>query len=407
MHLAAAIGNGLEWFDFAVYGYFANDIGRLFFPSQNSTLQLIASFAVFAIGYLMRPIGSLVLGPIGDLIGRRTMLISSMVVMGSCSLLIGLLPTDAGWAPWAAYALLALRILQGLSVGGEYTGSLTFVFETARPEQRGWHGAVASSGAIVGFVAGAAAAALVYGLLPTTAVLAWGWRLPFLAGGLIALLGLWLRSSSLPLGQAHAGQYGPLQLLRAVLEERVPMLQVMAAIAFADIAYYLVLVFEPQNAIRQVPALASRFSLITAINEAAGIGLVLLGGLLADRLGAKRCMRASCLALAVVMLPADLLMQQATPISLAIGQLMAMLPLMLILGAYPALLPGLFPISQRCTAFSLSYSMVVAVLGGTAPLLATWMVAEMSWSLGPAIYTLLWLPACLWALGRCHTSPTS
>jgi len=390
-----------------VYGYFANDIGQLFLPSENSTLQLIASFAVFAIGYLMRPIGSLLLGPIGDLIGRRTMLISSMVVMGACSLLIGLLPTDASWGPWAAYALLALRMLQGLSVGGEYTGSLTFVFETARPEQRGWQGAVASSGALVGFGAGAAAAALVYSLLPKPAVLAWGWRLPFLAGALIALLGLWLRSSALPSGEAPGEQSGPLQLLRAVWQERVAILQVMAAIAFADIAYYLVLVFEPQNAIRQLPALASRFSLITSINEAFGIGLVLLGGLLADRLGARRCMQASCLVLAAVMLPADLLMQQATAISLAIGQLMAMVPLMLILGAYPALLPGLFPISQRCTAFSLAYSLVVAVLGGTAPLLATWMVAEKGWSFGPALYTLLWLPACLWALGRCRTSRTS
>ena len=362
---------------------------------------------MFAIGYLMRPIGSLLLGPIGDLIGRRSMMISSMVVMGSCSLLIGLLPTHAGWGAWAAYALLALRMLQGLSVGGEYTGSLTFVFETARPEQRGWQGAVASSGAIVGFVAGAAAAALVYGLLPKTAVLAWGWRMPFLAGALIALLGLWLRSSVLPADKAPADNGGPIQLLRAILKERAAMLQVMAAIAFADVAYYLVLVFEPQNAIRQMPALASRFSLITAINEAVGIGLVLLGGLLADRLGVRRCMQTCCLALAAVILPADLLMQQATTVSLAIGQLMAVVPLMLILGAYPALLPGLFPISQRCTSFSLAYSLVVAVLGGTAPLLATWMVAKQGWSLGPALYTLLWLPGCLWALGRCRTTAGS
>lgn len=404
MHLAAAIGNGLEWFDFAIYGYFASDIGRLFFPSEDHTFQLISSFAVFSIGYLMRPVGSLVLGPIGDLLGRRTMLISSVVTMSGCSLLISLLPTDRGWGPWAAYALLLLRMLQGLSLGGEYTGSLTFVYENARPEQRGWQGAVAGSGSIAGFVAGAISAALVYGLLPKPAVLAWGWRVPFLAGALIGFLGLWLRSTSLPAGEAPVTQGGPLTLIHAIWKERIAMLQVMAAISFADIAYYLVLVFEPQNAIRQAPELASRFSLITAINEALGIGLVLLGGWLADRFGARRCMQACCLLLAAVILPADLLMQQAQPTSLAIGQLMAVVPLMLILGAYPALLPGLFPANQRCTSFSLAYSLVVAVLGGTAPLLATWMVAQQGWTYGPAAYTLLWLPACLWALGRCRVS---
>jgi MHS family proline/betaine transporter-like MFS transporter len=132
----------LEWFDFAVYGYFAADIGALFFPRSDSSLQLIVSFGVFAIGYLMRPVGSLVLGPVGDLLGRRSILISSVVVMGGCSLLIALLPTYASWGPWAAYALLALRMLQGLSVGGEYTGSITLVFGTSQPERRGWRSAV-------------------------------------------------------------------------------------------------------------------------------------------------------------------------------------------------------------------------------------------------------------------------
>lgn len=400
LHLAAAIGNSLEWFDFAVYGYFAADIGALFFPRSDSSLQLIVSFGVFAIGYLMRPVGSLVLGPVGDLVGRRTMLISSVVVMGVCSLLIGLLPTYASWGPWAAYALLALRMLQGLSVGGEYTGSITLVFETSQPEQRGWRSAVIAAGALVGFVAGAMAAALVYTSLPKAAVLAWGWRLPFFAGAAVALLGLWLRKAHLPVHQEResTGFEHPVALLQGVWRYRISFLRVMGAIAFGTVSFYMLLVFLVQFAIRQAPEFAGAFSGITAVNESIGVGLVLLAGRLSDRYGALRCMRLGCLALGAVLIPSFQLMQQATLTGVWLGQLLALVPLMLIVGSYPSLLPAQFPANLRCTGFSLAYSLVVAVMGGTAPLVGSWLLGETSWSLGPAVYTLAWLPVCLWAL---------
>ena len=400
LHLAAGIGNALEWFDFAVYGYFAVDIGALFFPRSEGNLQLIVSFAVFAIGYLMRPVGSLLLGPVGDLLGRRTMLVTSVVVMGSSSLLIGLLPTFASWGPWAAYALLGLRMLQGLSVGGEYTGAITLVYETSQPERRGWRAAVTAAGSIVGFVAGAAAAALVYACLPRVAVLQWGWRLPFFVGAAVALLGLWLRTANLPNPEptAFKGFAHPAAVLGAVWRHRSAFLRVMAALAFADVAFYMVLVFLVQFAISRAPELAGAFSAATAANESIGIALVLLAGRLSDRHGALRCMRLSCLTLGGVLIPACVLMQQATLLGVWLGQLLAVVPLMLICGSFPSLLPGQFPPNIRCTAFSLAYSLVVAALGGTAPLVASWFLGEMNWNWGPALYTLAWLPICLWAL---------
>lgn len=407
LHLAAAIGNGLEWFDFAVYGSFAADLGLLFFPRSDQSLQLIVSFGVFAVGYLMRPVGSLLLGPVGDLFGRRPMLIISVVVMGVCSLLIGLLPTYASWGAWATCSLLALRMLQGLSVGAEYTGAITFVVENSHPNERGWRAAVTASGSIAGFVAGAAAAALIYGTLPRAEVLAWGWRLPFLAGAAIALVGLWLRTAHLPepaiQGSSGAAFRDVARLPRALWRHRLSFLRVMAAIAFADVAFYLVLVFLVQFAISRSPDLAGAFSTATAINESLGIALVLLAGRLSDRFGARRCMRLSVVALAAVLLPSYLLMQQATLSSFWIGQLLAVVPLMFICGSYPTLLPAMFPANLRCTGFSLAYSLVVAVLGGTAPLLASWLLGERGWSWGPALYTLLWFPACLWALSGLHS----
>ena len=135
--LAALLGNALEWFDFAVYGYVATPLGHAFSPDEDPALQALAAFGVFAVGYLMRPVGTLVLGPIGDLLGRRNMLSLSIVLMGAASLLIALLPTHAQWGAGAGLALLGLRMVQGFSVGGEFTGSMTYATEAAPPGQQG------------------------------------------------------------------------------------------------------------------------------------------------------------------------------------------------------------------------------------------------------------------------------
>lgn len=418
LHLAAAIGNALEWFDFAVYGYFANDIGKLFFPPSDPALQLIVGFGIFAVGYLMRPIGSLLLGPVGDWLGRRTMLLVSVLVMGGCSLLIGLLPTYASWGASATYALLALRMLQGLSVGGEYTGSITYVVESSAVERRGWRSAVTASGSIVGFVAGAVAAALVYSLLSPQAVLLWGWRIPFLAGAVVALLGFWLRSANLPgAAPVQAAVHGLAPFASPGLEaaglwlggfwrHRGLMLRVMAAISFPDVVFYMLLVGLLQYAIGQAPGLAGAFTTLTAINELIGVGFVLLGGLLSDRYGALHCMRWACLVLALTLMPGYLLVQQASVIGVMVGELLILVPLMIICGAYPALLPIQFPEGFRCTGFSLAYSLVVALLGGTAPLLGSWMLMRLGWNLGPAFYTLIWLPVCFWGLRGLSGTPS-
>ncbi|MFM1812836.1 MAG: hypothetical protein RLZZ336_1774, partial [Cyanobacteriota bacterium] len=129
--LAALLGNALEWYDFAVYGYVASDLGQAFFPADVPGLQTLAAFGVFAVGYLMRPVGSIVLGPLGDLLGRRQMLSLSIVIMGLSSLFIGLLPTHSQIGMAAGTCLVLLRMLQGFSVGAEFTGSITYATEAA------------------------------------------------------------------------------------------------------------------------------------------------------------------------------------------------------------------------------------------------------------------------------------
>jgi MHS family proline/betaine transporter-like MFS transporter len=381
--LAGAIGNTVEWFDFAVYGYFAREIGEAFFPADVSSLQLLSAFAVFAVGYLMRPIGGLLLGPIGDLVGRRALLLVSVAVMAVCSLAIALLPPTSQWGPSSAVLLVLLRLLQGLSVGGEFTGSVVALVETAPRERRGLTASFASAGAVLGFVGGSVAAALIHLWLDPPAVQQWGWRVPFVLG---AALGIWALSLRSHLEETRPP--APSTELAAHLAELRPqlpaMLRLMAAVALSAVSFYAATVFAVQEVSARLPALAASFNAITTLNQAIGVGLILLGGHLADRRAPVALARRLSLMLAVGVLPGMLLIAAGTPLAFGVGQLIVLVPLMLYLGVYPSLLPGLFPAAQRCSAFSFSYSLVVAVVGGT------WLQSSLGLPQGPALYCLIW-----------------
>src|SRR5262245_23106 len=190
---AGMIGNVLEWYDFAIYGYFAAAIGRHFFPHEDPVAQLLAAFGVFAVGYLMRPVGGALVGHIGDRFGRRTALTFSVAAMAIPTFLIGLLPGYATLGLLAPVALTLLRMVQGLSVGGEYTSSMVFLIEHAPEGRRGVMGALASCGACAGILLGSAVGAGFAAAMSTEALNDWGWRIPFLAGLLVGIAGYFLR----------------------------------------------------------------------------------------------------------------------------------------------------------------------------------------------------------------------
>ena len=280
--LAGAIGNTVEWFDFAVYGYFAKEIGEAFFPADVPSLQLLSAFAVFAVGYLMRPVGGLLLGPIGDLVGRRALLLVSVAVMAACSLGIALLPPTSAWGNGSAVLLVLLRLLQGLSVGGEFTGSVVALVEAAPSQRRGLTASFAGAGAVLGFVGGSLAAALIHLWLAPAAVQQWGWRVPFVLG---AALGIWALGLRTHLGETRPDQ-APSSLAAHLAELRgqwPAMLRLMGAVALSAVSFYAATVFAVQEVSARLPALAARFNAITTLNQAIGVGLILLGGHLADR----------------------------------------------------------------------------------------------------------------------------
>ena len=192
--VAGLVGNAIEWYDFAVYGYFATVIGRQFFPSDDPAISLIAAFGAFAAGFLVKPLGGLVFGRVADLVGRQHALILSVIAMALPTVLIGLLPTHQTIGIAAPIAIIALRIVQGLSVGGEYTNSLVFLVEHAPPHRRAFYAIWGQWGAVLGILLGSGVGSLLATILDDAQIASWGWRLPFLLGVLVAVSGYLIRS---------------------------------------------------------------------------------------------------------------------------------------------------------------------------------------------------------------------
>ena len=406
--LAALLGNALEWYDFAVYGYVASDLGRVFFPADVPGLQTLAAFGVFAVGYLMRPIGSVVLGPLGDLLGRRLMLSLSIVIMGLSSLLIGLLPTHAQIGMAAGALLVMLRMLQGFSVGAEFTGSITYATEAAASGRTGYLSSLAVAGGLLGFSLGSLTVGLIGWVLDPAAMATWGWRLPFLLGAAVAAMGLWMRHG-MPETLSVLDERTRLthldQLGAAVVEQLAQvkgqwrlLVQVIGLVTFANVIFYLAFVYlvdlTGQGSGR--PAAANT---IATVIQTAGLFLVIWGGALADRYGMKPVNRWGN-ALLVLLAPVALLIGlQGRLISLAMAQLLVVVPVMVTMGAQGVLGVLLVPERQRCSVFSIAYSLAMALFAGTAPLVASWLAAQ-QWSAWIVPYALIYGVAALITVHR-------
>jgi MHS family proline/betaine transporter-like MFS transporter len=406
--LAALLGNALEWFDFAVYGYVASDLGKAFFPAEVPGLQTVAAFGVFAVGYLMRPVGSLVLGPVGDLLGRRLMLSLSIVIMGLSSLLIGLLPTHSQIGIAAGVALVLLRMVQGFSVGAEFTGSITYATEAAARGRTGLLSSLAVAGGLLGFSLGALSVAVIAAVVGEAAMALWGWRLPFLLGAVVALLGLWMRRAmpeTLQPDDTVASFDSPAAVMAAISRQLVQVLQqwrlvlmVIALVSFANMIFYLSFVYLVDLTAQRSGNTAAANSIATLI-QTAGLLIAVLGGHLADRYGMVRVNRWGNVVL-LLLAPLGLaigLQGQLGSLVLAQGLLVA--PVMVTMGAQGVLGVVLIPQRQRCAVFSIAYSLAMALFAGTAPLLASWLQNHQASWLTP-LYALPFGVAAVLAVNR-------
>jgi MHS family proline/betaine transporter-like MFS transporter len=384
--IAGMAGNILEWYDFSIYGFFAYAIGENFFPSTHASSELIDAFGVFAAGFLMRPIGALLFGHIGDRYGRRNALILSVVAMAFPTFLIGLLPTFKQIGVTASVLMVALRLVQGLSVGGEYTTSVIFMIEGCPSSRRGLMGAFGTSGAFAGVMLGSAVGAFVASMMPSAALHAWGWRIPFLAGVTIGIAGYFLRREL-----AHGGDLPraePPPMLDMLRQHWRRILQISGFKALDAVGFYLMFVYTATYLTQIVGIAKSRALAINTIGMAAAMLMLPLSGALSDRVGRKPILLLSASAIIILAMPLFNLLWHPMRSAPLIGQVSIALLIGLFDGVSPATAAEAFPASVRCTGVGIAHNLTMAVLGGTAPLVATYLIDKTDNEMIPPIYLM-------------------
>ncbi|MGY1653611.1 MFS transporter [Geodermatophilus sp. SYSU D01119] len=377
--LGAGVGNTLEWYDWSVYAIFAPFFAAQFFISDDRTSALLSTLAIFAAGFLMRPIGGFVFGWLADRRGRRYALTTSMITMALGSLLIGVAPTHATIGVWAGAVLLVARLIQGLAHGGEIAASYTYIAEVAPRARRGlWSTSVyvsVTAGIVLASLIGAGASSA----FGEEALTDWAWRVPFLFGGILAVVGLWMRRS-LQETEAYAGEAGPVmhsrqttrQLLRGLAENRRSVVRILGLSAGVTVVYYTWAVGIPGFAIanRGVDATGGLWASVAA--NLVFMATLPLWGRWSDRFGRKPVFIAYGIAFLVLTFPLMALVDDS-----AVRLFLVMSVALFFLGAFVGIMPAyfaeLFPTHVRASGVGVPYSLVVALLGGTAPYVLTWL----------------------------------
>lgn len=379
---SGAIGNTLEWYDFAIYGYFATSIGRLFFPTEDPVAQVLAAFGIFAIGYVMRPLGGVIIGYIGDRVSRRAALNVSIVAMASSTFVIGVLPGYETIGVAAPILLTACRMLQGLSVGGEYTTSLVFMVENAPRNRRGLNGALGCCGAVLGILLGSATGALLAAFMSAEDLQEWGWRIPFIFGLVIGLAGIVLRRRVDHGAKPTADPENP--LLETMKTQRKVVLQIMALTASNAIPFYLLFVYIVSwlELVNKMPP--EKSLVINTVSMVALIPIQLIAGSISDRIGRKPVLIAASVAAIVFSVPLFHGMYQQSMVMIQLSQLCFALIAGTYLGVMPAFMVELPAAQVRSTTIALGYNLTAGVIGGFTPFAAAWLIHRTRDDISPA-----------------------
>ncbi|MGV9799962.1 MFS transporter [Mycobacterium sp. NPDC003449] len=390
--VGASIGNAVEWFDFAIYGFLATYIAANFFPAGNETAALLNTFAIFAAAFFMRPLGGFVFGPLGDRLGRQRVLAVVILLMSAATLGIGLLPGYATLGVAAPLLLLVLRCLQGFSAGGEYGGGAVYLAEYATRRRRGLTVTFIAWSGVLGFLLGSITVTLLAALLPPEAMDAYGWRIPFLVAAPLGLVGLYLRlrlddtPEFTALDESDRVAKSPLR--EAVRTSRRPILQVIGMFVLFNVGYYVVFTFVPTYLIKTLQF--GRTASFVSITLASLTALILILPLaaLSDRVGRKPLLLAGSVAFAVLAYPLFALMNSGSVAAAIVAHcLLAAIESVYVAVAVTAGVE-LFATRVRYSGFSIGYNIAVAGFGGTTPYVVTWLTAATGNPLAPALYLI-------------------
>ncbi|MEU6686374.1 glycine betaine/L-proline transporter ProP [Streptomyces sp. NPDC046832] len=391
---AAALGNAMEWFDFGVYSYIAVTLGKVFFPSGNPTAQLLSTFGAFAAAFLVRPLGGMVFGPLGDRVGRQKVLALTMIMMAAGTFAIGLIPSYATIGVGAPILLLVARLVQGFSTGGEYAGASTFIAEYAPDKRRGFLGSWLEFGTLAGYIGGAGLVTIMTALLSADDLTSWGWRIPFLIAGPMGIVGLYLRMrlEETPAFAAEAEKAEnnrPNTPLREMVagQWRALLLCVGLVLVF-NVTDYMLLSYMPSYLTGQLHYDETHGLLVVLAVMAVMMIAQPFVGALTDRVGRRPVIATGCAGFLLLSVPALLLIREGSLLAVALGMGALGLLLVCFTASMPSALPALFPTKVRYGSLSIGFNVSVSLFGGTTPLVVTALIGATGNMMMPAYYMM-------------------
>lgn len=391
---ASAIGNTTEWFDYGVYAYTAIYIGRTFFPSDNPAVSTLSSLLVFAVSFLIRPLGGLVWGPLGDRLGRQKVLASTIVLMAAATFCVGVLPGYSTIGILAPIGLVVLRMIQGFSTGGEYGGAATFMAEYAPDRKRGLCGSFLEFGTLAGFTLGALLVLVTSTLTEPAAMSEWGWRLPFLVAAPLGMIGLYLRSklADTPvfreLQKAGEVEQKTQAQFRELARYWRPLLLLMGLVVTLNVANYTLLSYMPTYLQGEIGLTSNDALILVIIGQLIMMVLLPFSGALSDRVGRKPLWWVSIVGLFVLAIPMYRLMTLGYPYAIVA---FAVLGLFYVpqLSTISAMFPAMFPGHIRYAGFAIAYNLSTSLFGGTAPALNQFLINLTGDKVVPAYYLMV------------------
>lgn len=390
--VAVGIGNFMEWFDFAIYGYFAAIIGAQFFPSGDPTAEMLSSLAVFAVGFISRPFGALVLGPIGDKFGRKTVLMITVLGMGTITALIGVIPSYATIGIAAPIIIVVLRLTQGAFAGSEWTSAAAYIGESAPTHKRAIYASMVTATAGLAFLVGTVTAAVLTAVMDENALNSWGWRVPFLASLIMAVVAIYIRRKLVdtPVFEEveRKRASNTLEATSASAKAKAFIMTLAFAGIFGVSLYYLITYMN--NFLSSAAGMDRLDALIVCgIVMAVYVAFNPLVGVLTDKYGRRPVLFTGLIGLIVWSIPAFLLMSTASMWLSGLALTVFAFFVACTAVVNNVLLVEVFPASIRATGSAIGYNVAYAALAGPGPLIAAALVAGTGLLISPAFYVIV------------------